>query len=339
MQKASPISTNSKWAEVHITSSSDMRDKCTMSSAQFETNSMQKSRSPTASRELWQRPSKPRRRALSSRSIGKLVPASAAEPSGRRLMRARASRKRSASRSSISYQASMWWPKVTGCAVCRWVKPGMTVSASRSAMSTTAPCSRRTAATIPSVSSRSMRRRSVTTWSLRERPVWSFLPASPMRRVSADSMFMWTSSSAGFHSKLPASISASMLRSPLDDRRAFRLAQHPHLREHGGMGHGAGDVVAVEAPVEVLGCRETLHQHVGRLAESSAPGLVVRGIDGHRGGFGGPAHTGGGSISNARVEPVPVAGRSRPGAPGQHPERSAPPGACSHCRRHRNASH
>ena len=67
-----------------------------------------------------------------------------------------------------------------------------------------------------------MRRRSVITWSLRERPVWSFLPASPMRRVSADSMFMWTSSSAGFHSKLPASISASMLCSPatIDARSA-----------------------------------------------------------------------------------------------------------------------
>ena len=91
----------------------------------------------------------------------------------------------------------------------------------------------------------------------------------------------------------------------LDDRRAFRLAQHPHLREHGGMRDGAGDVVAVEAPVEVLRCRETLHQRVGRLAEPSAPGLVVRGIGGHRGGLGGPAQTGGGSISNARAEPGP----------------------------------
>jgi hypothetical protein len=34
-----------------------------------------------------------------------------------------------ASRVSISCQASMWWPKVTGWAAWRWVKPGMTVAA------------------------------------------------------------------------------------------------------------------------------------------------------------------------------------------------------------------
>jgi hypothetical protein len=36
----------------------------------------------------------------------------------------------------------MWWPKVTGWAVCKWVKPGMMVAASRSA-SSTSPCCRR----------------------------------------------------------------------------------------------------------------------------------------------------------------------------------------------------
>ncbi len=33
----------------------------------------------------------------------------------------------------------MWWPKVIGCATCRWVKPGMMVSACCSARSVSAP--------------------------------------------------------------------------------------------------------------------------------------------------------------------------------------------------------
>ena len=88
--------------DIQLTSSSEKRDRCIISTLAVAVNSMAKSRSDTASREFWQTPSKPSSRATRSRSIGKLVPASAAAPSGRRLMRLRASAKRSASRESIS---------------------------------------------------------------------------------------------------------------------------------------------------------------------------------------------------------------------------------------------
>ena len=50
---------------------------------------------------------------------------------------------RSRSRSNISTYASKWWPKVTGCATCMCVNPGITVAACRSANSTSACCSAR----------------------------------------------------------------------------------------------------------------------------------------------------------------------------------------------------
>ena len=55
-------------------------------------NSIAKSRSETASKELWHTSSKPKVLALpASRSIGKVVPANAAAPKGRRLTRLRQS--------------------------------------------------------------------------------------------------------------------------------------------------------------------------------------------------------------------------------------------------------
>ena len=55
---------------------------------------------------------------------------------------------------------------------------------------------------------------SVATWSLRERAVCSFLPTSPMRAVSALSMFMCTSSRPTDQVKRPASMSARMALRP-----------------------------------------------------------------------------------------------------------------------------
>src|SRR5690606_42154662 len=71
-----------RMGEAQRISSSAMRDRCIMIMAQAATNSMAKSRSDTASRELRLGRSKPSSRAVNSRSTGKLVPASAAEPSG-----------------------------------------------------------------------------------------------------------------------------------------------------------------------------------------------------------------------------------------------------------------
>ena len=64
-----------------------------MTSAAQAQNSIAKSRSDTASSEFSHRPSKPSSRATRWRSIGKLVPASAAAPSGSRFTRFRTSSK------------------------------------------------------------------------------------------------------------------------------------------------------------------------------------------------------------------------------------------------------
>ncbi len=60
----------------------------------------------------------------------------------------------------------------------------------------------------------------------------------------------------------------------VDDRVALGDAQHAGLFEHGGVGDGAHDVVAVQALVEVDGGGEAGDEGVDRLAEAAAPGLV-----------------------------------------------------------------
>ena len=76
---------------VHSTISSAKRDKCVAQMAAAESVSSTKSRSETLSSELAVGRSKPSAFAVSSRSIGKEVPASAAAPKGDSLRRARAS--------------------------------------------------------------------------------------------------------------------------------------------------------------------------------------------------------------------------------------------------------
>ena len=60
------------------------------------------------------------------------------------------------------------------------------------------------------ICSRTYIRKSRATWSLRERAVWSRLPASPMRAVSRASTFIWISSLSAVNSTFPASMSARM---------------------------------------------------------------------------------------------------------------------------------
>src|SRR6185312_8819112 len=107
-----------------------------------------------------------------------------------------------------------WWPKVTGWATCRCVKPGMRVSAWRSARSRRPTRTARAAARISSIAARSQRRMSVATWSLRERAVCRRLPASPTRSVSLASMLRWTSSRSMDQGKRPASTSPRIWARP-----------------------------------------------------------------------------------------------------------------------------
>src|SRR5690625_5786008 len=102
VQKRSAKPMNPKRGLIQIIHSSDKRDKCIKMSDAAEQNSILKSRSETASKELRQRLSKPSSLATMTRSMGKLVPAKAAAPRGSLLTRLRQSFKRSVSRLNIS---------------------------------------------------------------------------------------------------------------------------------------------------------------------------------------------------------------------------------------------
>src|SRR3990170_4995344 len=94
------------------------------------------------------------------------------------------------------------------------VMPGITASPSRSARPTRARSSSTSAASTPPSVRRSQSRRSSATWSLRERPVWSFAATGPSRSPRAASRLRWTSSSAGSQANLPAATSAVRASSP-----------------------------------------------------------------------------------------------------------------------------
>ena len=108
----------------------------------------------------------------------------------------------------------MWCAKLTGCATCKWVKPGMMTSTFFCAMVSKAFCKLVSKSPIKSISPRNHKRTSVATWSLRLRPVCRRLPASPTKVVKRASMFRCTSSKSSFHSKLPASISMLIWAKP-----------------------------------------------------------------------------------------------------------------------------
>ena len=102
VEKRSDSATKRNCALDQRTISSAKRDRWVAQIDAAARNSSAKSRSLTASSEFAIGRSKPSAAAVMCRSIGKLVPASAAAPSGLSFIRARASRKRPRSRSSIS---------------------------------------------------------------------------------------------------------------------------------------------------------------------------------------------------------------------------------------------
>ncbi|MNF41635.1 hypothetical protein D3C84_226630 [compost metagenome] len=64
------------------------------------------------------------------------------------------------------------------------------------------------------------------------------------------------------------------LAQAVDDAVAFGVGQHADLGQHGRVGDGAHDVVAVQALVEFDGGGEAGDEGVDRLAEAAAPGLI-----------------------------------------------------------------
>ena len=97
----------------------------------------------------------------------------------------------------------MWWPQVTGCADCRCVKPGIGQSAPASACATRARISAAIASSATSPWSRTQSRKSVATWSLRDRAVCRRPAAGPATSRSRASTFMWMSSRSSRKVKLP----------------------------------------------------------------------------------------------------------------------------------------
>ena len=113
----------------------------------------------------------------------------------RRSARRRASARRPRSRSSISTYARRWWANRTGWAGWMWVcragrRRAPLGQGDERALDPTTRVE-------PSTARRIQSRRSVATWSLRERPVWSLPATAPSRSVRAASRLRWTSSSAG----------------------------------------------------------------------------------------------------------------------------------------------
>ncbi len=105
VQIASGSSRKPNSTVLQITHSSAQPERCSAIITNENTASKAKSRSDEASTLFSTKPSNPSSRATISRSISRLVPASAAEPKGKRLRRLRQSTRRSRSRANFSTYA------------------------------------------------------------------------------------------------------------------------------------------------------------------------------------------------------------------------------------------
>ena len=89
-----------------------------------------------------------------------------------------------------------------------------------------------------------------------------------MRSVGRASIFICTSSSSTAQGKVPSSTARAIVETN-EDCVPLLNAKHPLLGEHGGMGLGAGEVVACEALVKAYGRGETLHEGIGGFREAA----------------------------------------------------------------------
>jgi hypothetical protein len=140
---------------------------------------------------------------------------------------------------------------------------------------TSARCSTSNPAEARAQASRTHSRKSVATWSLRERAVCSRAPAGPTISVSRASMLKWMSSSSRLKAKRPAAISRRSGRAR-HDRVRIGLADDALGGQHPGMRLRARDIVIGEAFVEIDGDVYLLHDPGGAALEAPAPHLVRR---------------------------------------------------------------
>ena len=114
-------------------------------------------------------------------------------------------------------------------------------------------------------------RRSVATWSLRDRPVWSRPATGPTRSASADSRLRWTSSSAGSHTKRSAATSSASAEQPGHELVDLLAGQQPRPAEPAHVRDRTRDVVGRQLAVDLDRAGECLDPRVVGLAEPPAP--------------------------------------------------------------------
>ncbi len=263
--------------------SSAIRERLTPIIAVMKANSATKSREAVPSIELPTLPcSKPRSVATASGSRPSDEPASAPEPYGETAVRSSHCRSRSASRDSGWTWARTWWANSTGWACWRWVRPGIATSGWASARPISA--SWRSAIRPPMIRAWSRRymRKSVATWSFRDRPARSLPPRSGPRSSNRPrSRAVWTSSSA----IVPDEGAVGDVRFELVEAgqhaRQLVLGEQARLVQHARVGTRSGDVVRREPPVEVDG-RGQLGQGLGgTVGETAAPEPYVTAVAAH----------------------------------------------------------
>ncbi len=223
---------------------------------------------------------KPSCAATNSRSIGYGTPARAPLPSGSSSIRSSAKAKRVASRWNISH---------VGEQVVR-EEHRLRALQVRVAGHDGAPCSPRRgrgARTGARAGGRSRAlhapftymRKSVATWSLRERAVCRRPAAGPIFSARRASTFMCTSSRSSRSTNSPRAILLEDLGEPAHDGVGVLLRDDPLAAEHARVRDRRGDVIGQEAHVDVDGGGVGLDQLVGGLLEAAAPELggAVRG--------------------------------------------------------------
>ena len=114
-------------------------------------------------------------------------------------------------------------------------------------------------------------RRSVATWSLRLRPVWSLAPTSPAISVTRRSTAVWMSSSPAWKTKIPeASSSSTRSRAASEDGRPRPSSRTPARPRPRTWAREPVEVVGGQAPVEGQADGEG-HDLVGRPAQPALP--------------------------------------------------------------------
>ena len=119
------------------------------------------------------------------------------------------------------------------------------------------------------IASFNQRRRSVTTWSLRERAVCRRPAAGPAICVRRASTFMWTSSRRSLNSKLPVLDLVADLQEAVEDLLGVLGRDDALVREHAGVRHRAAHVLQGDAPVD--GQRRRVGLDSGFVASTKRP--------------------------------------------------------------------